>query len=207
MTVTPKGYTQLTNSSDFNGPEQIDAAELFLENLIGESIASTGNLPLTGNWPGRQIYVRSDSSVRVSDGTSQWRTISRDWNAFSAVWSGITFGSGASTLYSYQKLSSNELTARVGVKFGTSGFSMSDPNITPPVAIASWFSGSPAPIGTVIFSDVSAGAAGRWPGLAYQAGSTIRLVTAQSPTQTTSSTVPFTLGAGDEIHIELRYPV
>lgn len=57
MAVTPKGYTQLANDGQMKGPEQINAAELFVENLIGENVATAANLPASGNWEGRHVLV------------------------------------------------------------------------------------------------------------------------------------------------------
>lgn len=57
MTTTPKGYTELTNASAMSGPEQINAAERFVEDLIGETAATIASLPSSGNWLGRTIAV------------------------------------------------------------------------------------------------------------------------------------------------------
>lgn len=67
MAVTPKGYTQIANDGPMQGPEQINDAELFVENLIGEYVANVAALPASGNWPGRT--VSAGGLLRTSDGS------------------------------------------------------------------------------------------------------------------------------------------
>lgn len=57
MGTTPKGYTQIDNAGPMQGPQQINDAELFVENLIGENVTTVAALPASGNWPGRTISV------------------------------------------------------------------------------------------------------------------------------------------------------
>jgi len=68
MATTPKGFDQYDYSDEMGGPEQINAAELFVENLIGESKPTPGDLPSTGNTVGRTMFVESDKSTRTWDG-------------------------------------------------------------------------------------------------------------------------------------------
>jgi hypothetical protein len=70
MTTTPKGFTQIANSDAPNGPAQINGAELFVENLIGESVANVAALPSTGNWVGRSIFVVALAETRVWNGST-----------------------------------------------------------------------------------------------------------------------------------------
>lgn len=65
MTATPKGYTLLDNSSPMAGPEQINKAERFVEDLIGESVATAANLPQSGNWLNRTIMTADTRLVYV----------------------------------------------------------------------------------------------------------------------------------------------
>jgi hypothetical protein len=74
MTTTPKGFTQIAGTDAPNGPSQINAAELFVENLIGESVLSAANLPASGNWVGRQIVVTADGTINQWSG-SGWTLI------------------------------------------------------------------------------------------------------------------------------------
>jgi hypothetical protein len=60
MATSPKGFTQIDASNPPNGPAQINGAELFVENLIGEHVATSSDLPSSGNWVGRHIWVDDD---------------------------------------------------------------------------------------------------------------------------------------------------
>lgn len=71
MTTTPKGYTELTNASSMSGPEQINDAERFVEDLIGESKPTAANLPTSGNWIGRTITA-ADTGALYLWGASGW---------------------------------------------------------------------------------------------------------------------------------------
>lgn len=74
MTTTAKGFTKYTNSDDMDGPAQINAAEQFLEDLIGESAASPGALPADGVWEGRIVYT--NGALRVWDiGDAAWHVL------------------------------------------------------------------------------------------------------------------------------------
>lgn len=76
MTTTPKGFTQIDATQAPNGPAQINAAELFVENLIGESVATSSALPSSGNWPGRIITAKDTGVIWVNlDGLVNWRPI------------------------------------------------------------------------------------------------------------------------------------
>ena len=63
MTTTPKGYTELNNASSMSGPQQINAAERFVEDLIGESVATAADLPASGNWVGRLVTTVDTKSL------------------------------------------------------------------------------------------------------------------------------------------------
>jgi hypothetical protein len=73
MTTSPKGFTQLAGTDAPNGPSQINAAELFVENLIGENVSTVSALPSSGNWVGRSIFVTGIGEFRVWNG-SAWVT-------------------------------------------------------------------------------------------------------------------------------------
>lgn len=62
MTTTPKGFVQVSNTDPMEGPAQINAAELFLENLIWESAATSAALPASGNELGR-IVMAEDTGI------------------------------------------------------------------------------------------------------------------------------------------------
>jgi len=70
MTTSPKGFTQIANTDPPNGPSQINSAELFVENLIGEHVSTVSALPSTGNWVGRSIFVTALTEYRVWNGSA-----------------------------------------------------------------------------------------------------------------------------------------
>lgn len=76
MATTPKGFTRLTNISEMAGPDQINAAELFVENLIDERFPSVSSLPSSGNWDGRIATVGVVLYLWI-DAESAWRKLSR----------------------------------------------------------------------------------------------------------------------------------
>jgi hypothetical protein len=64
-----KGGTAVSNSSPMNGPAQLMSIADFLAAKIGESVATTADLPDAGSptvWPGRTITVRSNKAVYVA---------------------------------------------------------------------------------------------------------------------------------------------
>jgi hypothetical protein len=65
MATSPKGFTQVAGTDAPNGPDQINAAELFVENLIGESKPTASALPTSGNWVGRTVWVVDENNFRV----------------------------------------------------------------------------------------------------------------------------------------------
>lgn len=65
MTISPKGFTQIAETDPPDGPAQINNAELFVENLIGESVSTRSALPASGNWVGRAIYVDDEDLVYI----------------------------------------------------------------------------------------------------------------------------------------------
>lgn len=52
-------YTEIANGSAMQGPAQITSVLEHFDPLIGETVTVPELLPLTGNWPGRTIYVQS----------------------------------------------------------------------------------------------------------------------------------------------------
>jgi hypothetical protein len=67
-------YTAPTNGLAPEGPAQIAAAYAHFDALIGESVAAVANLPASGNWNGRTIYVEATDSVYVWRGAA-WRWV------------------------------------------------------------------------------------------------------------------------------------
>lgn len=88
MAITAKGYTQLANSAPFNGPAQINAAEAFVEGLVDATVATSGQLPTTGNWVGRTYYVSGDRST--------WRYTGQGWAKLGRFQS-VDYATGATT--------------------------------------------------------------------------------------------------------------
>jgi hypothetical protein len=72
-TTSPKGFTQIQNTDGMAGPAQINAAEEFVEGLIDPVAAAPSNLPSSGNWDGREIWVTSAlQSYRWIASAGQW---------------------------------------------------------------------------------------------------------------------------------------
>jgi hypothetical protein len=75
MATSPKGFTQISATQSPDGPAQINGAELFVENLIGEHVDTISLLPASGNWPGRTITVIDTMLVYAWSGTA-WKLVS-----------------------------------------------------------------------------------------------------------------------------------
>lgn len=54
-----------------------------------QSVAAVGNLPTSGNWYGRSVYVRSDKLMRVWNGSS--------WDYDGPKWTGVSYIAGTSS--------------------------------------------------------------------------------------------------------------
>lgn len=67
------GYTPVGNTDAF-GFDQINAGFAHFDGKIGESVTNVTDLPATGNFTGRRIYVTSTLTGHVWTG-SVWRTI------------------------------------------------------------------------------------------------------------------------------------
>lgn len=103
--TSPKGFTQYDNSSSMDGPNQINAAELFVENLIGESEPTASALPADGKWLGRHIFVEDEAADYVwtssgwakPGGDTGWLNVSTYNSGWSAVtssavpWAGVKY--------------------------------------------------------------------------------------------------------------------
>lgn len=99
MTTTPKGFTQITNAQAPNGPDQINSAELFVENLLGEHVATSASLPPAADWPNRFVQTDNDGALWRSNG-SAWHRIYEDIldatsPSLSAIHSGWTVSASA----------------------------------------------------------------------------------------------------------------
>lgn len=57
MAITPKGFTQVANTDPFATPSDINRAQLFLEDLVGDEASTASELPSSGNWVGRHVFV------------------------------------------------------------------------------------------------------------------------------------------------------
>lgn len=77
MPTSPKGFTQILATEPPNGPDQINGAELFVENLIGESVDTVAHLPTSGSWIGRTV-IAEDTGVAYwnTDGLTGWVRLS-----------------------------------------------------------------------------------------------------------------------------------
>lgn len=70
------GYTELDNGLPPEGPDQMNGIFEHFDALIGESYATAGALPPSGNWDGRMAKVRSDRSIRLWDAAAgQWQIV------------------------------------------------------------------------------------------------------------------------------------
>lgn len=138
---------------------------------------------------------------------SSWVIWSRPWIDYTPSTSGLTLGSGGSTLYAKYKVSNGELATRVGWRLGTSP-TINDVNLTFPLTVGSWLNDL-APIGSATFYDSSSGTSGRFRGSVYKTATAARVVYETTGAQMlpVGPTVPFTWAINDEIHIEAKYPI
>jgi hypothetical protein len=94
MATSPKGFTQIEATAAPDGPSQINGAELFLEGLIGENVATPGDLPASGNWKGRTIWVASTACYYTWTGTAWFSGLFRSHVEYlfdrSAIGDGVT---------------------------------------------------------------------------------------------------------------------
>lgn len=204
------GYTAPTNDSPFTPPADITAVYEHFDPLVGSSVEAVTDLPSSGNWSGRTVFVSANGSIQVWNGTA-WQVVHQPPTIFTPSVTGITVGSGGSVLYSIYTVASGILDVRVAWQLGSSGFTVGDIVLAPPVAIRSG-SADLAPLGTVLFVDSSAGPDGRRQGLVLQSGSSLRAMFSQVSgtginTSATTATAPFTWAAGDQILMDARYPI
>lgn len=96
------GYTPITNADPMLGPEQITEVYEHFDPLIGESRASAGALPTSGNWLGRIIMAEDTGALYVCTalpGTWKRYTAARMASGTVAV-PGSGGGSSAPVFYS-----------------------------------------------------------------------------------------------------------
>lgn len=72
---TAKGLPTVANTDAMIGPKQLTDLANGVDALLGETVATVGDLPFSDNWAARTIFVQADKSVRVWDG-SAWRLMS-----------------------------------------------------------------------------------------------------------------------------------
>jgi hypothetical protein len=69
-------YTGVANTGPMQGPAQITATYAHFDAIVGETRPLTSDLPATGNWVGRTIYVEATESLYVSNGVAAWKKVS-----------------------------------------------------------------------------------------------------------------------------------
>lgn len=63
------GYTGVTNDNPFTPPANITAVYEHFDPLIDPSVATSADLPASGNWVGRHFFVVDIHAFRVWDGS------------------------------------------------------------------------------------------------------------------------------------------
>lgn len=64
------GYTGVSNDNTFAPPADITAVYAHFDPLIGETVATAADLPASGNWTGRSIFVADQGRVLVWSGSA-----------------------------------------------------------------------------------------------------------------------------------------
>lgn len=199
------------------GPNNQQAIAILINALAGAGTgyavnnAARAALVTSGQaFEGLLVYDAQDDAVYKSLSGTTWRLWEQDWKTFTPVFpSGLVLGAGGALLYSAYKVSMGEVHCRVGVQLGTSGFSVSSPLFTPPLAIGST-SSTLAPLGLAQMMDSSA--AQRFLGISIQSGTNVApfayLVQGTTIVENSLiSTVPFTWAASDQLFMDITYPL
>jgi len=201
------GGTPPTNASTFDVAGDLTDVYAHFGSQTMFSVATAASLPASGNWPGRELMTEDTDALYRHDGTS-WARVSQPWTTFTASWSGWALGVGGSVLVSRYKIDNGECVVQYAGRLGTSGFSVNDPILTPPVSMSSVIEFDPSCIQATLTDD-SAGAIGRYRAAGIAGPSTLRVQIAGTSglLATITSVVPFTWATSDELHLYARYPV
>lgn len=134
-----------------------------------------------------------------------WSTL--NYTTATPTVSGLTVGTGGSLSYKH-KILGDTVFFVFQAKLGTSGFSVGDVNITPPVAISSTaYITDRVVLGSGALYDSSAGSGGVFFGWAHLSLGNLRLMCNFDASRygALSSTGPFTWAAGDQIFVAGSY--
>lgn len=85
------GYNAVDNSSPMLGPDQITDVYEHFDALVGESKPTAGDLPPTGNWPGRTIMAEDTGAVYRWVG-STWKTVYVPWTSYTPTTTNVSGG-------------------------------------------------------------------------------------------------------------------
>lgn len=78
MTTTPeatKGVPRHAGDSSYTPRDDHNALADWVRDNVDASVATTADLPATGNWAGRKMMVQADKSLHMFDGTGWVRIV------------------------------------------------------------------------------------------------------------------------------------
>lgn len=198
------GYTAPTNSNAPDGPAQIAAVYAHFDARVDATLATVAELPASGNWTGRTIYVTEDRSSWVWD--TIWRVRASKWITYTPVITNFTVGNG--TVSARYRHVGEDVEVRLDVTLGSTSAVSGSLDVPLPVTGKSGFT-TFAQKGYGVATDASAAT---FVYLNYNLISTttvrayvINVANNYAGFSILGSTVPFTWAAGDQFSMELKY--